>query len=351
MLMVIFGAGASYDGVDLSVTRRSCAVPRDDYRPPLAANLLDDRPGLIGSALAEYQPAAVIASEVRASLGQRDIELVFDEYLHRCCEERVARQLMALRYYLRWLITECSREWPRQFHGVTNNGFLLDLIARTSPPEVLLVTLNYDTLIEQALHRVFAWTSTSFGSYVDGRYKLVKLHGSVDWGRVVNLPWDPATDPEQAIIERATAVLEAATDHFVLSTDSCDSSGQLIMPALAIPLHAPGSFECPAEQQLLLRVSLREVDRVLAIGWRGAEATLNLLLADQQHGLRPGVPFDIVSGGAADALETARNMHDGGVRGDFRLCPDGYSGFLRRAAATGHLPTHADLAAFDVPLL
>ena len=258
---------------------------------------------------------------------------------------------MAVRYYLRQLMTECSREWPTQFHGVTNNGFLLDLIERTSPREVLLVTLNYDTLIEQALHCVFAWTSTSFGSYVDGRYKLVKLHGSVDWGRVVNLPWDPATDPEQAVIDRAAEVLDAVTDHFVLSADSCGSNGQLIMPALAIPLHASGSFECPAEHHLLLRASLREVDRVLAIGWRGAEARLTLLLADQHYGLPVGVPFGIVSGGVADALETARNLHDGGVRGDFRHCSDGYSGFLRRAAATGQLPTHADLAAFDVPLI
>ena len=213
------------------------------------------------------------------------------------------------------------------------------------------MTLNYDTLIEQALHRVFAWTRMSFDSYVDGRYKLVKPHGSVDWGRVVNIRWDGTANPEQAVIEQATTALTGATENFVLSTGSSDSNGQLVMPALAIPLHLPGSFECPAEQQLLLRTSLREVDRVLAIGWRGAETRLNLLLADKQQGLRRSVPFDIVSVGVADALETARNLHDGGVSSDFRFCSDGYSGFLRRAAATGHLPTHADFAAFDVPLL
>jgi hypothetical protein len=55
---------------------------------------------------------------------------------------------------------------------------------------VCIVTFNYDTMLEAALPTV-GLNIRSIGDYVAGtKHKVIKLHGSVNWGREVAPPVD-----------------------------------------------------------------------------------------------------------------------------------------------------------------
>ena len=85
VLMVVFGAGASYDSVDDDSLR----VSRDaNFRPPLANELFADRPQPMGTEVLDRYPAVrAVASEVRAAAGVRDVEDILAGYQARASEE------------------------------------------------------------------------------------------------------------------------------------------------------------------------------------------------------------------------------------------------------------------------
>lgn len=65
---------------------------------------------------------------------------------------------------------------------------MLLALGRSHFRNVLLLTVNYDTLLEGAIRRVFHHEFRTMGDYrwseEDGRqWALVKLHGSTTWGR------------------------------------------------------------------------------------------------------------------------------------------------------------------------
>ena len=70
--------------------------------------------------------------------------------------------------------------------GVSNYSTLVNNIEqfRRSDEPVILITFNYDTLIERALSLTFGdFTFKEIQDYVRWpAYKLFKLHGSVNWG-------------------------------------------------------------------------------------------------------------------------------------------------------------------------
>jgi SIR2-like protein len=55
--------------------------------------------------------------------------------------------------------------------------------------KVCFVTFNYDTVLEQALQEYSGWTISDFSMYTrHAHYKLIKLHGSIDWGLEFDTP-------------------------------------------------------------------------------------------------------------------------------------------------------------------
>jgi hypothetical protein len=112
MLMVVFGAGASYDSIDVKPPGSSQPgwYIDEEFRPPLAKDLFGFR-GLFADAMANFEKLQPIVPILRHA-GAKNVETVLRELQDEAGDypERL-RQLMAVRYYLHFVIRECERRW------------------------------------------------------------------------------------------------------------------------------------------------------------------------------------------------------------------------------------------------
>lgn len=191
MLMVIFGAGASFDSVPSNPPKedslRSPSVwtlNKHSNRPPLANQLFEER-SMFAETLERYPSCLAIVPHLR-HLGDRLLEEVLEQFQMEAVSYAPGhQQLAAVRYYLHEMLWACGEAWLREAHGVTNYRTLLDEINRFRKPDeiVSLVTFNYDTLLEPRLEDL-GFKMNQISDYIDQHphYKLFKLHGSVNWG-------------------------------------------------------------------------------------------------------------------------------------------------------------------------
>ena len=275
MLMVVLGAGASYDSSpDLFVGSAD-----EPLRPPLADALFLNR-----APYREFRDRYPQFHEVIPELIPRPGRTI-EEALQRLQDEagrnpRRPAQLLAIRYYLKELLTSLSGNWLAKVGGVTNYTALLGQIHnhRRDDEPVCLVTFNYDTLIESALRAHFGLGFEGIGDYVAQRreFWLFKLHGSVDWGRP--LTSSPAAgrfrgSPAE-MIQHAGKV---GISNEVL-TEAMYRGSPLLYPAIAIPVLSKDTFECPADHVHQLTSLIPRISKVLTIGWRGTESHFIRLL-------------------------------------------------------------------------
>ena len=125
MLLVVFGAGASYDSVpharpsnppsgaqtDFSPTSPYVAPKLEEDRPPLANQLFDNRPIFVDAmrrfkdcmAIAPYlrKPGISVEQELARLQGQAE------KFAH------VHREIAAVHYYLHSALAECQKEWRK----------------------------------------------------------------------------------------------------------------------------------------------------------------------------------------------------------------------------------------------
>jgi len=276
MLMVIFGAGASYDSlVDISPG----AIDKE-LRPPLA-NQLFVRRGPFEPAVQEYWECRPIIPQLRQLAQNTNLEQVL-EALRAEVEYDDQRhvQLHAVRYYLRNVVGVCSQFWPAETRGVTNYSSLLDRIRSwcvRSKEAVAFVTFNYDTMLEGACSDVFGFTPTNIHSYISRNdFLLFKPHGSINWVRPVashvDLPESAdVRQIEHKIIGLGKKLALSPGQHLVTAGDSGKLEGHYTYPAIALPVETKNEFEFPEAHLNKLRSVIPEVTRVLIIGWRGTE--------------------------------------------------------------------------------
>ncbi len=116
MILVIFGAGASYDSVP--------ALPPHDYgdlesRPPLAKDLFLNR-GLLAEALSRFPQCHPIVPYLRKPSEGKTIDQILEGLQNEAEEDPVRkRQLVAVRYYLHFMIWECERAWIQRAGEIT----------------------------------------------------------------------------------------------------------------------------------------------------------------------------------------------------------------------------------------
>jgi len=324
MLMVIFGAGASYDSV---ASRRPGAFDHES-RLPLANQLFGDRP-LFARVLTHFPAVQPLISRLRY-LGkeqslERELQAIraeADTYAER------TRQLVAVRYYLHMLIHECEQSWASVINGAggeTNYRTLLDEIAYCSPHDVVhLVTFNYDRLIEAALPTVNVRIQ-NLDDYVKGRFQLIKLHGSTNWSRAVKTPLKTAgvngMDVIQQVIDART--LNVSNEFMFFDQHVTGVHGETpLFPALAIPFEEKLDFECPSNHMDALRGSLGLIDKILVIGWRATEQPFLQML---RKGLPGPVRCLVVTEDCTRSQETIDRMKAAGIAGDFNAVGGGFS--------------------------
>jgi hypothetical protein len=312
MLLVIFGAGASYDSVPTYPPGSHIAVGETlnhFHRPPLANDLFANRPAFADAItlFAECQP---IVPQLRNLKGV-NLEAALQDLQSKARDyPRGLQQLAAVRYYLQYILWQCGNAWRIVAKGVTNYNTLLDQIERSNKGNnpVSLVTFNYDTLLEDALSN-FGLQIESFADYTKKHpfYRYFKVHGSVNWARIVENEiqsknpahaWSVAHEWIQRVAELHI------TDDYVLCSEypTAIVGGRPAFPAIALPIEKNKNFECPPNLLTELCALLPETSQILTIGWRATEEHfLNLL---KTH-LRPGVHLHVVAGTRGDA-EDAR---------------------------------------------
>jgi hypothetical protein len=251
MLLVVLGAGASYDSAP---SFPASAVPGAPDRMPLSDQLFEDRADFV-VARSQFRRCLPIVPFLLHRKNQASVEQVLQGFQSEAARDSErGRQLAAIRYYLHFMLRQCQEKWEGHAAGVTNYITLLDQIRHWLPPgqRVCIVTFNYDTMIEHALETVGV-SIRNLSDYVKNEsYKLFKLHGSINWGRDVNL--SPQDYKGYSSWQLAYHMIDTAeklkfgdayriSDGYPITGDQTS----ILFPAIAIPLEDKASFECPTE--------------------------------------------------------------------------------------------------------
>ncbi len=337
MLMVIFGAGASYD----SAASRPIPSTPDvrDYpdRPPLA-NYLFHPQQEFGQIVQNYKPLIGIVDRLR-DLGNESIET----RLQRLRDESVTypvryRQLAAIKFYLRDVLLQCSKGWRNRVHSATNFGPLLDDIRkwhvkRRVEEPVCLVTFNYDLLLEHALLDAgCGFQMNRMDHYISspGIFNLFKLHGSVNWARCTDRYTPEKAPGPNDIIDQAE--LLRATDEFIITGESNPtlSQGRWLMPAIAIPVQTKSDFECPNSHIEKLQSTIPYITELVVIGWKGREANFIKMLNQDLRKLQDFVVVDANKQAASIVAEALKGELKTALDGvTLKVAEKGFSHFIR----------------------
>jgi len=331
MLMVIFGAGASHDS-----TANLPAPGQHDYRPPLADQLFSNR-SWFQDVMRRYPDCLRVVDRLRYFPGGSSLEKEM-QMLQREANGYPIRlnQLAAIRFYLREMLWQLGEHWLAAAKGLTNHITLLDQIDHLRKPDelILLVTFNYDTLIEFALNR-FNIVIKALPDYVShGTFKLIKLHGSIDWAQTIqDLPSDVLQLSSDALAQK---LIELAPNlrlekSFVLVPRR--QPGQCF-PALAIPVEVKNEFVCPEEHLNVFIKHLPKVTKILSIGWRAQEAGFLELLKSK---LPEHVEWLTVAGRNEWARDINKKLGDAGISRLFEASDYGFTEFLTQRAGAAFL--------------
>jgi hypothetical protein len=286
-LLVILGAGAAYDCASGNVPDR-----HDDFRPPLVTQLFEGRPTFT-RILHQYPLAEQAAADIRPALagGSVAIEAFLKDRLRDSDYQHARRQYWAIPLYLQHLVFEISM-WdydsgrgytaqPDSYDRLINAALRLD--------EVTFVTLNYDDLFDRRLFIHGALDSMESYLGAGQNWALIKLHGSINWGRIVlNAPSQIApTDPFLAQTFANLGDTIEVDDNVSLRLQPDirqvrfdEEPFRLYYPALSVPLGTEDELVCPDQHVNYLKdiTGHYEPLDVLVIGYSGLDQeALNLL--------------------------------------------------------------------------
>ncbi len=249
MLIVICGAGASYDSVPSHPPKSSAWADID--RLPLADELFDVRPEFVRM-MNQFPACLPIIPNLQHLAAGSSVESELEE-LQKEAKTNLRRneQLSAIRFYLQGMIWECEDRWRTKVaQGRTNYRTMLDRIEhwratqKPHPPSVCFITFNYDRMLEDALSTLGIRTETLEDYVADDVYKLVKLHGSVNWVRTIkvripllqmeNNPFQLANE----LIANSSLLSIGPIDRIVSSYPMSIERSAIPFPAMAIPLQS-----------------------------------------------------------------------------------------------------------------
>lgn len=331
MLLVVLGAGASYDSAPSKHPDES-TYSNLMGRPPLANQLFTDRPDF-GNVMNKYPKVLDIAPRLRHLQGELSIETVLQGYQSETLEypERF-QQLASVRYYLQEIISSCTNQWVHACQNFLNHQPLLDDIKRwhRKGDKVCFVTFNYDKLLEYSLYRA-GFPITSLSEYITQDFILIKLHGSVDWARYVDTGIHPRFEGDALVRELIMHSGELKiSQRYMMGGDVAPhvKDNSVLFPALAIPIEDKIDFECPSDHVTALETFLPKVTKILIIGWRAAEKPFLNMLRKGCASSNPEIM--IVNGRTDEGLRAADNIRRLGFSANYHVVNGGFTDFIRQ---------------------
>lgn len=281
MLLVIFGAGASFDSAPLYP---DTSINAPNPRLPLANDLFSRNPINL-EAIEKFPACQPIFPYLHNAPNTVENWL---EKLRNEAERYPQRniQLAAIRYYLQHVIFRRQQSMESHYiHNVSNYTTLIDQInySRNSNGKVAIVTFNYDTLIETALKSVDLSLDSIHSYITNPHWKLFKLHGSVNWGREIHSQLHRNPSDEKLMDEIISTIhnLDITNIYKIINYNQSTRIYSLF-PAIAIPYEEKREFECPDEHVTELKRLIPHVTKVVSIGWRAADRSLLELIHEHQ---------------------------------------------------------------------
>jgi hypothetical protein len=332
MLIVICGAGASYDSI---WSRPPVSGGHDESRPPLMRDIFKQP---------IFELAATCFGITPANIERlRNCDFIEDQ-LEDLREENTPeskRQLMAIRWYLQVNIATCGRDWTSKEDRL-NHNVLIDKIEANFKDggPVCFVTFNYDLLIEHALKsRTTPVLFNNFNAYWNqSTYKLFKPHGSVNWSREITAPMFENFETQDqlklalTVIDRAAEIefgsLYNLQNEYVSTVERpIGWNGPMknaMVPAIAIPATGKRGFVCPPEHVPQIRQCAVAATKVLIIGSQAREGHFFSLLAKNTRRLI----IAVACGGRGEADRVVDRLKAYRIKADFLPTGDGFSNLV-----------------------
>ena len=245
MLLVIFGAGASYDSAALSPAAEIAGATR----PPLAKDLLAPKFDELTDRLPEARPIIDLLRDRTSSAGAQPMEEALANLVGQAGASPIRqKQLIAFRFHLLRLIRGTAQKWFEQHHGFTHYVRLLNHLLNwqeSARQRVLLATFNYDALLDMAAQDVLGWRPLDLNSYISrDDFRIFKLHGSTEWSRVFDLGRLHQTRDTAELAMENPSLLAHASIELGAPGLQVQLDGRLRFPSMAIPMAGKTGFEC-----------------------------------------------------------------------------------------------------------
>lgn len=268
-LVVTLGAGASYDCIDTNLVTNYSS----QYRPPLVNDLFRLT---FDEILNNHLHVKAIVDEFRRKLRE---QWTFEQLLKNL-EQRsslvMKKAAWEVPLYLKALFGFISTNFLQQANTKYIN--LINYIEESKYSEVLFLTTNYDLGVEYALSNLKKFHSVS--SYIDGKYALVKLHGSVNWGqKVLDLQHIPTSTV--SYIASLTNKPTVAEEINITPDYSQHTYGNhFYYPRISSPIEGKNDFACPIEHLQFAKSFINNCSDFLFIGFSGSDEHVLKLFAN-----------------------------------------------------------------------
>jgi hypothetical protein len=334
-LFVVLGAGASYDSTS-EENRGSHVVSSEqgsdrvissrDLRPPLVTELFDPR---FAGILNKYPLAQMAASDIRR---RRHTPVAIEEFLrtqYRDSNNSLdQRKFHAVHWYLQdvlWCVSRFYTSHPDNYDRLVTGCLRL--------PRVVFITLNYDTLLDDRLRIVSPVDSLDAYTPPDENWGLIKLHGSVDWGRPIADSFfynaDVVYNTPTTIRVRDEIVLRRAVTSDIRDVRLQRDSDQWFYPAMSVPVGTRDEFSCPPEHIGYLRnvmASQSDLD-ILMLGYSALDEEVLRLFKASGKPLRS---LMVVNADEKSARQASERVHAalGHPKGLDELYPQAFRDFV-----------------------
>jgi hypothetical protein len=264
-LVVLLGAGSSYDCAD-----EKGATVDPEYRPPLVNDLFERRP-TFDAILSHYPGARARADEFQSEIARgQSLEALLrrEADLPQVALRRIAWQIPL---YLQELLGEVSNHYIQA--GSSKFETMVHAIVRSDFERVVILTVNYDLFVERAVEAVighrfeqasdYAWTAGT------QRWGLIKLHGSANWGRALQVQPPSGGQSWLGVLERLVDLslrepIQVLKGHH----DRDRFIGDLFhYPAISLPVTGKTQFVCPKEHLAYALEAIPEATHLLVVGF------------------------------------------------------------------------------------
>ena len=308
-LLVILGAGASYDLFPSEDPNYKEIITQDDYRPPLTKHLFKNH-GVYQTYLKDFPKASSIASVIRGELrgrGEDNLEEILNE-LNKSDNFQRIQAYRQIPLYLQKLFFNISNEYTEQS---TNYDNLVQKIDDAGIQQTLFLTLNYDLFLEKSLNRIYGVQFNEINDFIQKKWALIKLHGSADWWKRIRNNYDHSfTDGVEAINSIKENILDLSDDIYIRKNNKIrdNHSGIIYYPAISAPINDKKNYACDESHYNHLTQFLKTCTNIMIIG---CSMTDHDLLDCLKENIQSISRLKIVTGQKDSAIKITNRLSNG----------------------------------------